>query len=300
MSERQRPKRRPSCQITERDYKILRHLWKWKAHSTMAMARKFFAEIRASSAYRRLQYLETDGYIMSTVVEGRRREVWSLAKKGFGYILPKLGALEHVGYKSENLYHDYLASAFHLGEWLTHQPSDTQTYSEQQLRRYPVDVWPDWVPRSVSHRPDGYSVYNQGGENVVIAFEAELSLKSQHRYESVVASYDSQDAIRFVFWLVDTKRTLKSMKQAFDKFGVRNWSKHHFILLSDFRDKGWMAPFTEGQFKGRNLSDFMNRTGVEMASKWHRGCDVSALLETRRRPINQATSKQNAISKITD
>jgi hypothetical protein len=130
------------CQITERDYKLLRFLWKWKTVSTTGLARKFFPEIQPLSAYRRLMHLEAGGFVRSLPIDGRWNEVWGLTDRGFKYILPKLGELQHVGHKSENVFHDYLSSAFHLGEWLTHQPENSQTYSEQQLRRYPTDAWP--------------------------------------------------------------------------------------------------------------------------------------------------------------
>ena len=80
-------KKKRHCEITERDYKLLRFLWKWKAVSTQALANKFFPDIKPDSAYRRLQFLEADDYISSFVVEGRFHEVWGLREKGFKYIL---------------------------------------------------------------------------------------------------------------------------------------------------------------------------------------------------------------------
>ncbi len=120
--------------ITERDYKMLRFLWKWKAVSTRSIAKKFYSNIKPVSAYRRLQYLANDGYIKSSAVEGKLNEVWGLKEKGFKYILSYLGDLKSKGFKSENNWHDCLSTAFQLGEWLTNQPDNSQTYSEQQLR----------------------------------------------------------------------------------------------------------------------------------------------------------------------
>ncbi len=197
------------CEITERDYKILRSLWKWKALTTQALARKFFPDIKPLSAYRRLMLLETGGYIKCLQVDGRHKEVWSLSDLGFKSILPKLGELECVGYKSENIHHDYLATAFHLGEWLTHQPENSQTYSEQQLRRYAMDTWPAWVPQSNTHRPDGYSIYEVDNQRVITAFETELWSKTRHRYEEVVAFYDTQESIQFVCTSLFYSQTFK-------------------------------------------------------------------------------------------
>lgn len=275
-----------NCEITKRDYKLLRFIWKWKIVSTSALARKFFPDIQAFSAYCRLLLLESNGYIGSHVVKERFHEGWILKEKGFKYIRPYLGDLESQGFKSANYPHDFLATALHLGNWLTHQPDNTQTYSEQQLRCYPSDLWPNWIPRSTLHRPDGYSVYHSIKERVIVAFEAEVSLKAKKRYESVVTFYDNQPDINYVFWLVDSKNTLNALKRNFEKFQMRDWNKHQFLLLSDFMQNGWQGQIAEGKFKGRSLSEFLNNKGITITSQSHNSCDALTLLDSRRRPIN--------------
>lgn len=274
------------CEITERDYKILRFLWKWKIVSTCALAQKFFPSVQSFSAYRRLLLLEADGYIGSHVVKGRFHEGWILKDKGFKYILPHLGDLESKGFKSANYPHDFLATAFHLGDWLVEQPENTQTYTEQQLRCYPLDLWPAWVPHSTLHRPDGYSAYQSNEKRVVVAFESEISLKAKYRYESVVTFYNTQTDIDYVFWLVDSQMTLNALKRNFEKFQMRECSRHQFILLSAFMKNGWRAQFTEGKFQGRNLSEFLNHKPITISSQAHHSCGSLALLDSRRRPSN--------------
>lgn len=284
-SQKQKVKR----QITERDYRILRLLWKWKAVSTMAIAKKFFPEVQPLSCYRRLQYLESDGYIKSAPVDGRFFEVWCLSDKGFRYIRPKLGELESAGYRSESVDHDFIATVFHLGEWLTRQPPQARTYSEQQLRRIHPDLWPSWVPKSTLHRPDGYSLDYRGSSPLIYAFEAEISVKAKCRYESVVAFYDSEASVSAIFWLVSSPGELKAILSAFQKFQIRDLGKHHFLFLKDFKAKGWAAPFVEGTQKGKTLEHILHPEGVTMASQWHRGQDVLSLLANRKRPTNTAT-----------
>lgn len=286
--------------ITERDYKILRFIWKWKTVSTLAIARKFFPNILPLSAYRRLMHLEVSGYLKSTPVEKKWQETWELTNKSFKYILPKLGELEHKGYKSENIYHDHLASAVHLGEWLTHQPDNSQTYSEQQLRRYPANAWPYWVPKSETHRPDGYSAYTANGKSVILAFETELSVKASHRYEAVVAYYDSQESISCVFWLVDSKVTLNALTKAFEKFQLRRRDLHQFVFLSDFKIRAWKAPIVHGRYKGKTLSNLIPQINLRMASDTSPGADVLALLDCRKYPAHSNTSAKSLISKKSD
>ena len=239
-------RKKPKCLIVERDMAIFRFLWRWKAVSTLALAAKFFSNCEPRSAYCRLMLLQKCGYIQAVDLIGGLKVVWSLTDKGFKYIEPMILHLESYGYKSEHRYHDYLTTAFHLGEWLIKPPEFTQTYSEQELRRIVPDRWESWVPRSTTHRPDGYSMYYVGEEPVVIAFEVELSLKANDRYDRVVAFYDGQNDIKMVFWIVKSKTEVNALRRAFEKFHIRDWSKHHFILLRDFQENGWMAKFCEG------------------------------------------------------
>lgn len=85
-----------------------------------------------------------------------------------------------VGYKSENKEHDFWVTAIHLGDWLYQIPIGSALCSEQQLRRLHRDHYPEWVPKSTDHRPDGWWNINCGRPNnkSLIALEVELSRKS--------------------------------------------------------------------------------------------------------------------------
>ncbi len=279
-------KSKKRCEITDRDYRILRFLWKWKIVSTHGLAKKFFPEANPYTAYRRLLHLESDGFIGHYTVNGRFNDAWIIKEKGFKYILPYLGDLRSKGYKSTNYPHDFLATAFHLGAWLTVQPDESQSYSEQQLRCYHQDLWPSWVPTSTLHRPDGYSIYQSGDKRVIVAFEAELSLKSKNRYESTIAFYDAQSSINFVFWLVDSKATLDAIKRSAFNFQMLTNSKHQFTLLSDFKKKGWMAPFIEGTLNGKCLANYLLHKTYTIPTQEPLDRVTLALLDSRRRPSN--------------
>lgn len=278
--------KKSQLQITDRDYKVLRFVWRWKCASTMTLAKKFFAQINPHSAYRRLQFLEAAGFIQSRIVTGRYFEVWTLKEKGFKYIQPKLGYLESNAFKTDHIEHDFLVTAFHLGEWLTHQPDYTQTYTERQLTCYPAEHWPAWVPKSKLHRPDGFSIQVRESSQFVAAFEVELSLKTSQRYESVATYYDGEAAISAVIWLVSSKTDINRLQEIFKKLHVRDLSKHNFILRNDFLNSGWSSIIHDGNFKGQRLLNIFNRNGVVQASKWHRDLDAIALLDSRKRPIS--------------
>lgn len=288
------------CEITERDVRMLRFLWRWKAISTSALAAKFFPKGDPITAYCRLIILEKNGYIKSIDMKERRHSVWTLAERGFSFIKSNLLNLESYGYKSENYEHDHLASTFHIGEWLTNQPQFTQTYSEQELRRVIPDHWDDWVPRSTLHRPDGYSLYFEGENPVVVAFEIERSLKANARYESVVTFYDMQPSIKLVFWLVETRAAVNAIRRVFEKYNVRDWPKHHFVLISGFREQGWMAPFIEGKFKGKRPIDFLGTSSPSTGLLEPFCRRTHSLLDTKKKPIKSITSNPSSFQKNSD
>lgn len=283
---------------TNRDLLIFKFLWKWKAVSTRAIAKKFFPKATPYSAYIRLTRLHKVGFIESIQVEEKGQEVWALSKKGYLKIRPRMVELALDGFKSENYYHDYIATAFHLGEWLTDQPKLAQTFSEQQLRRIPEELWPNWIPQSNTHRPDGYSHFVNSNKNYTAAFEAELSAKALARYERTIAYYDSQAEIHFVFWLVDSVGIYNLIVRAFEKYHGREWQKHHFILLKDFRQNGWTSAFISGQYKGKSLAQILGYTSATKPLHNYYESSVYELLNNQKRPAGSSTSASAPKSKL--
>lgn len=290
-------KRKTNHVATDRDLLIFKFLWKWKAVSTRAIAKKFFPDATPYSAYIRLTRLHKVGFIEPIQVEKKGQEVWALSKKGYLKIRPRMVELSVDGFKSENYYHDYMATAFHLGEWLTDQPKSAQTFSEQQLRRIPLELWPNWIPQSNTHRPDGYSHFANSNKNYTAAFEAELSAKGLARYERTIAFYDGQAEIHFVFWLVDSIGIYNLIARAFEKYHGREWQKHHFILLGDFRQKGWTSLFFGGQYKGKSLAGILGYNTPTKPLQNCYGSSVSELLNNQKRPVASSTSARSPKSK---
>lgn len=132
--------------LTERDLKILRYLWRWKVLSTAALTEKFFPERSPITAYTRLWHLQDGNYIRLIPLSDGKRFVWGLDQKGLASIKNQLPDLREIGFKSENVEHDHLVSAIHIGEWLTTTTSDDYFFSEQELRRFHLDQYPEWVP----------------------------------------------------------------------------------------------------------------------------------------------------------
>lgn len=284
------PKKTNRSYLTERDLKILRFIWKWKVLSTLAIARKFFPESVSDAAYRRLLDLTKMGFVEPIDIKFNRHALWSLTTKGFIRVSPYLGELSSKGFKSENTNHDYYATCFHLGLWLTNQPEYTQTYSEQQLRRISPELWDSWVPNSTVHRPDGYSLFFKNDKKVIVSFEVELTIKEKKRYEPLVVFYDSQDTIDLVFWLVERKKDITSLKNIFEHMGMKKPLKHQFVLLENFKKSGWQAPFSYGSFEGQLIANVLFSQDIPRSSLAVPLRDDLALINTSKKPLISISS----------
>ena len=278
--------------ITERDYQIFKAIWKWKCLSTPAISAKFFAGRSEQTTYHRLWRLEHAGYLKFSQIDRPGHGVWLLTSRSFKDIRAKMVELQSEGFKSENIEHDWRASALHLGDWLCGQPEGSQTFSEQQLRRIPMDLWPAWVPQSELHRADGYSLVKRQEGSLVVAFEAELSIKAKNRYEQPATFYESQQAVSCVVWLVNSSNSQGRLLRALEKHGARDLKKHHFIYLPEFQQHGWNAHLRHGYFGGSTLRQMVSTEGPTRAQlKPNQGWALK-LLDIQKKPI---LSKRSAV-----
>ena len=126
----------------QRDIPLLVFLWQWKLSTTAALACRFFPERSLPTAYHRLWLLEKAKFIREHTDRYRKRFAWGLDQKGYHAIRELLPALREEGYKSENIGHDLLVTAVHIGDWLLGAPTGAEVFSEQQLRRYHSDYFP--------------------------------------------------------------------------------------------------------------------------------------------------------------
>ncbi len=276
-------KREPKRFITQRDFDILKFLWRWKAVSTTALAKKFFPGVRAFTAYERLLKLEKARYIKSYSFRHRNGSAWMLGKRGYRFIFPYLLEMQKPGYGSENPVHDFYSSAFHLGEWLTALPAKAHTCSELEMLRLDPSLLPSWVRMSGDRRPDGYSFIGEGSTARLYAFEAELSMKSKFRYDKILSFYDAEETIAGVFWLVASsqiQRTIQSQAATASRPRI-----HHFLLLSDFKKQGWLTPLKGGLLEGETLAELLLDGNPTEARRQFDGSDTYALLQNAKRPI---------------
>lgn len=243
--------------ITEKDRQIFHFLWRWKISSTTAIHLAFSPDKHPYSTYYRLKALCKQGYLrLESVGESASRFGWTLTARSFKVIRPLLPEDTANGFRSEAIEHDFLVSAIHLGP-CTKETEGLAQFTEQELRNLPKELYPDWVPSTDLHRPDGYWGVLEDKKMTVVALEVERTVKSAKRYQEVADFYEKQPGIMYVVWAVETPGELQSIRSSIEKFTPKLVDMHQFTLVSDIRLNGWSAQFRCGLQSGKTLASLL-------------------------------------------
>ncbi|MGK5085738.1 hypothetical protein WDW37_20810 [Bdellovibrionota bacterium FG-1] len=273
---------------------LLKFIWKWKVVSTAGISLRFLSHMKFPTApYDYLRKLREAHYIVSTSAgEQGRGYLWTLDRAGFEAIRPSLPELREVGYKAEYREHDWLVSAFHLGEWLVQSPAGVQTFSEQLLRRLEPEHYPAWVPKDRGHRPDGYWHRMDKGTIRTIALELELNRKKATAYQGVGSFYGESAQVGRVLWVVPALSDAVFIQNNLNKGPGSRSDIHSFVMLDSFLKDGWSGLITQGPGKGLSVESFLSKAlGVSPEASATptriRGVTM-ALLNTRLKRIQSA------------
>lgn len=275
-------------QFQKRDHEIFKFLWTWKLSTTKAIAERFFDGSISDTAYNRLILLKKSGFIESLALDTAGwRFVWVLTPRGFRALRNELGDLKEDGFRSENLEHDLYVGAAHLGDWLKSVPHGVEFFSEQELRRLPLEKYPAWVPKTDSRRPDGYWYVPYKGKHLVVGLEVELNSKIIRRYEVLARFYSDNPTIFRVIWIVPSLGIAQSIQATF-KNETKSHLIHDFVTRKDFEKYGWNAHIALGHEQSKPFSFVLGvRDGISNgAMQGSCSCMMTALMDTRKRPGN--------------
>lgn len=283
---------------TLRDEEIFLFLWKWKIATFKTLAHVFFASASLPVAYHRLNKLSKSGFLRQRIDESGRNRVWTLDKKGFAALVNRLPELEEYGYACENVEHDLLVNALHMGNWSRGCPQGVQVFTEQQLRRMKPEMYLAWVPQNKTHRPDGYWHIACGEHSLTIALEVELSAKSKDRYESVAKFYDHYDSIDRVLWLVPTPQLARKILNASNGSNFYRKGIHNFIGLEDFQNHLWQSRIFSGPNKGSTVSELLNPNPMQTLIQTPMEYPIKGTpIEMNQHLLDTSTSPQNRFKK---
>lgn len=276
----------------ESDIQLLCYLWKWKLATTSAIATAIYRGRNTLSVYRRLYTLQKGGMIQSLASRDGLSFVWTLDRNGFSLIEELLPQLESHGYRSEHIGHDFLVTAIHQGEWVTGIPAGYDVFTEQELRRFKFENYPSWVPKTTTHRPDGWWLIQDGSDTKKFALEVELSVKSPSEYARLGLFYDEKIQTDGVIWLVRDNSEAAYVRRHLLSGLAAPKDLHSFILRNVFLEYQWQAPFALGHHKGQSLQSILKSSGGTKVDPLMTSGNSMVLLDTRKKPINPISPLQ--------
>jgi len=268
----------------ETDIQLFRFLWKWKLSTTAAIGAVIYKDRSLLSVYRRLYTLQKGGFIQAIASKDGLHFLWTLDKKGFGLLSAELPPLEQHGYKSEHLGHDFFATAVHCGDWIAGIPSGCDVFTEQELRRFKFENYPAWVPKTTTHRPDGWWQTQIAGDVRKFALEVELSPKTPSEYARLGLFYSEKIQLNGVIWLARNKTEAAYIHRNLQGGLSIVKDRHSFILKDDFLQHCWQASVVLGQFAGTSLQNILNPSNGTKPNPLMDPGIAKVLLDTRKKP----------------
>jgi hypothetical protein len=274
--------------LSHEDCELLRWLWRWKLLSTSAIQTGVYKTKTKNKTYRRLLHFQKLGLIVPFYSGCGKYCLWQLDDRGYK-ILERFWSENYAGgFRSENKNHDFWVTAIHLGEWITEIPENCAMISEQELRRWDYEEYPDWVPKTTFHRPDGYWCIDlsKPPRESLIALEVELSKKSPFAYREVGEFYSDYIDILEVIWVVKTKSDMNYIHRHVSSGSSTEASEHSYIFLDQFIEHQWQAKIEFGKSKGKTLKEVIGKSPAKGGSEG----TMDFLLDLRKKPINSTNS----------
>lgn len=273
--------------MSDRDRNILHFLWRWKLASTATIHEAICRPQTPYSTYKTLERLAKNKLVRTEDTLEQNFSSWVLTDRGFESIRGSLGDLTEEGYKSENHWHDRNVLALHLGEWSTHQFPIVSFFTEQEIRRRPVENYPSWVPKTKDHRPDGYTRIAANDGDVILAMEAELWPKALSIYETNLKFYQLMRGIHRVYWLTGSDLVREQILRARECIKERTENLHVFVAFEDYFKNGWEASVinerseTLGSFRKTMQEICGDIYGKQLGTNWGKS-NVTAHYDNRK------------------
>ncbi len=246
------------CLNPDRDYDLLKFIWRWKVVPTDILHKRFFRSSLLRTCYNRLAILRSSGYIDTVAIKDAACVAWTLRPKGFKSIIEFLPDDCDKGFKSESPNHDVMTLKLHLGDYVSDPLYDDLMFTEQELRRLSSVHYPGWVPYDLNRRPDGYIKSGSGPSGKAIAIEVEISPKSASEYETLGMEYAHCSQIERVIWAVPSKYIARNLSSIFSQHKSDSGAFHSIVLLDDVAKKSWASPVINGANLGSTIRHLLS------------------------------------------
>lgn len=241
--------------LLNKDRQVLHFLWRHRVSTFRGIKTVFYPKQSNEQAYYHLRRLKLGQYAKVENIDGTKKKVWSLDKRGFRFLVSEiLPELKTKTYKPQRAYHDLMVGAALLGHWATNIPSDVKILSEQEMVSFdPVDL-PTELRRERKHQSDGVWIFENGKQSKGIALEVELSGKSSERYEQICSFYTSNLFFEYIVWIVESRSLAIKILECSRRFGIPREGIHLFVLQRDFETLGWDSCFLNESMKTQTLA----------------------------------------------
>jgi len=251
--------------------------------------------------YQILRRLFNEGYLKEVSHSASSVSFWTLTKKGFQYIDDGSMGLTQARYQPQALLHDYWAMIFQLGDFVLGIPNSVEIISEQEFTARELSDLPEWVPKSKEHIPDGFTKVEKSHISSVMAFEVELSAKSDSRYEEMIRYLDQKEEVTWVLWLCANDKIIQKITRQIVAVRRRRPLIHNFVLQKDVQDHGWSASFLWGELGGKTVYELLGQRpsqhAVNIPLTSHQPNAMSVYLETKKSP-RQFSSLRSSVDPL--
>ncbi len=264
-------KKRLNPILSSRDIEVMVFLWRHRIATFRALKEFFFSEMTSQNAYYQLRRLRQGEFVNSEPLEGTKKNVWTIAHRGFTYItVNQLLEIKTKWYRPQSRFHDLLVASALLGGWAKECPDGVGIVTEQEWRFTEIQSIPDELKDIGMHIPDGVWFFSQGKELKAVSLEVETSAKTDDRYDRLCAFYASHYFFEAIVWIIKDKALGLRIQAAAWKYGKPRDGLHRFILQRDFEKLGWNTSFSNESLANVTLGEFLNRrAGVELIKALH-------------------------------
>lgn len=179
--------------VQERDLKMLSGLYRYGVLSTNQIAKLFFLNISHTTTMKRLRKIRQANLIREVHVRQNGERVWTLAKEGYS-ILKKDILFKYTN--KNTIEHDVLLSECRI--ILDNRGLGKNWISDKDEKFKNAEII-----------PDGVFVTEVLGKPTAVAFELELHIKAQSRYQNLFKTYSFRHSIGFIWYVVSNKSVAK-------------------------------------------------------------------------------------------
>ncbi len=282
--------------ITADDDTLLFDLWRWKMLTTSMIYLSVYSHRTPTACHKRLTRLEKNGFIESFISRDSKRWFWQLTDKGYKTLNLSEFKCHQSGFRSEHKDHDFLVTLLHFGIWHSVEQNCGAICTEQELRRFDLESYPDWVPHTTDHRPDGYykTDLSLANDKSLVAIEVELNLKAAQHYVDLGGFYTETVGVYHVIWLVKSEVDAKFILSNLKKGSNQNACEHSFILLSQWFKTLWQTEIFIGKNQGEKIENFLGQSPSKSRSSF----TAESLFDFRKTYVN-STVLTNQTNQIT-